>query len=247
MHNEKKFCALHGKDIYLIILTYALITITLCHAWLPDTSSKIMNAIGNVTTVKFIGNSTFPDHFTILNQDDTSILLGGRNTVYNLSVFDFTERRESRFEWPSTVPHEQLCILKGKTEDDCQNYIRILVNTEPDKMLICGTNSYKPLCRHYSMKVSFVFFLIWFSFKKQSGYRTVFTSKTKNWKEWGFVRTIPSITARRFITTTNYFLRRLPIFQAAIRLFTEDHNVQSAPISDNLTVRDFRTPPNKTN
>lgn len=151
---EMKFSALYTSNIRLLVLIEALIAITICHGWLPDSTSKIINAIGNVTTVKFNGNSSFPEHFTILFEDDNSILLGGRNTVYNLSIFDFTERKELRFKWTSSEAHYQLCLLKGKAEDDCQNYIRIMVNTGPDKLLICGTNSYKPLCRHYTTNVS---------------------------------------------------------------------------------------------
>lgn len=152
---ERKFCALHRNNFNLSILIYALLSIiTICHGWLPDSTSKIINSIGNVTTVKFNGNSSFPEHFTILYEDNDSILLGGRNTVYNLSIFDFSEKKELRFKWTSSVPHYQLCLLKGKAEDDCQNYIRIMKIAGPDKLLICGTNSYKPLCRHYSINES---------------------------------------------------------------------------------------------
>lgn len=129
---------------------------TICHAWLPDTSSKLTNDFFQVhlSSSTFIGNASFPDHFIVLNQDANSIVLGGRNIVYNLSTYDLTEHRESRIDWPSSDAHAQLCSLKGKSEDDCQNYIRILVSTAPGKLMICGTNSYKPLCRHYSIKVN---------------------------------------------------------------------------------------------
>lgn len=148
------YTKLFAAPTKILTLTLFQTAITICQAWLPDLSSKVSNSIGEVTTKKFVGNTTFPDHFTILHQDESSILLGGRNTVYNLSIFDFSEQKGSRFEWTSSEAHGQLCILKGKTEDDCQNYIRILVHTGPDKFLVCGTNSYKPLCRHYSMNVS---------------------------------------------------------------------------------------------
>ena len=141
-----------------------------CYCWLPDTSTKMVNIIGQIKTLKFIGNSTYPDHFIVLHQDNISLILGGRNNIYNLSVFDFHERPEYRVTWLSTDAHEQLCILKGKTEDDCQNYIRILVPLSKNKLIICGTNSYKPLCRHYLYNVSFNFtniFLLTF-YKKVS-------------------------------------------------------------------------------
>lgn len=37
-------------------------------------------------------------------------------------------------------------------QDDCQNYIRVLAKITPDKLLICGSNAYKPLCRHYKLR-----------------------------------------------------------------------------------------------
>jgi len=110
----------------------------------------VINEIAQLKTIKFTGNTSYPDHFIILNKDADNtewILLGGRNMVYNLSMFDFTEL--NRLEWPSSEAHSQLCNLKGRTEDDCQNYIRILVETEPGTYFVCGTNSYKPYCRHY--------------------------------------------------------------------------------------------------
>ncbi|KAJ8943411.1 hypothetical protein NQ318_020661, partial [Aromia moschata] len=61
-------------------------------------------------------------------------------------------RQELVVYWPSLEAHAQLCNLKGKTEEDCQNYIRILFYTAPGKFLICGTNSYKPLCKLMQLK-----------------------------------------------------------------------------------------------
>ncbi|EFA11605.1 semaphorin-1a [Tribolium castaneum] len=134
------------------ILVWSICLIALCHAWMPDSSSKLINHFKSVESKSFTGNATFPDHFIVLNQDETSILVGGRNRVYNLSIFDLSERKGGRIDWPSSDAHGQLCILKGKTDDDCQNYIRILYSSEPGKLVICGTNSYKPLCRTYAFK-----------------------------------------------------------------------------------------------
>jgi semaphorin 6 len=39
--------------------------------------------------------------------------------------------------------------VKGKSEDDCNNYIRVLAKTESSQLLVCGTNSYNPRCRYY--------------------------------------------------------------------------------------------------
>ncbi|XP_050497231.1 semaphorin-1A [Diabrotica virgifera virgifera] len=134
---------------FLLILLYLIKT---GHGWLPNTSTKLVNNANKIRSIVFRGNTSSIDHFTVLYQDDESILLGGRNQIYNLSMFDFAEKAVTLDSWPSSEAHSQLCILKGKTEDDCQNYIRILVPTGPGKFLICGTNSFKPICRILQQK-----------------------------------------------------------------------------------------------
>ncbi|CAH0562660.1 unnamed protein product [Brassicogethes aeneus] len=135
-----------------LVLAFILPSLSLC--WLPDTTTKLVNNHKQLSSISFLGNSNASDHFVVLYQDKQSILLGGMNRVYNLSIYDLTERPESNIFWNSSDAHEQLCILKGKTDSDCQNYIRILFRTSDteDKFIVCGTNSYKPLCRNYSRK-----------------------------------------------------------------------------------------------
>ena len=36
------------------------------------------------------------------------------------------------------------------SQDDCQNYIRVLAKTEDGRLLVCGTNAFNPRCRFYS-------------------------------------------------------------------------------------------------
>ncbi|XP_028966911.1 semaphorin-1A [Galendromus occidentalis] len=42
-----------------------------------------------------------------------------------------------------------MCRLKGKDEAACHNYIRVIAKKAHDRVLICGTNAYKPKCRDY--------------------------------------------------------------------------------------------------
>lgn len=70
--------------------------------------------------------------------------------MYNVSLAQLVENRAQRIEWISSDAHRELCTLKGKHDSDCQNYIRVFARVSADRMLICGTNSYKPLCRYYT-------------------------------------------------------------------------------------------------
>jgi semaphorin 6 len=55
-----------------------------------------------------------------------------------------------RIHWSSSDEDRELCLVKGKGEDDCQNYMRVLARVDHRTILVCGTNSFSPLCRHYT-------------------------------------------------------------------------------------------------
>lgn len=39
-------------------------------------------------------------------------------------------------------------------QESCQNYIRILVQPSPDRLLVCGTNSFRPMCHLYQINTT---------------------------------------------------------------------------------------------
>lgn len=59
-----------------------------------------------------------------------------------------------RLEWPSSDEDVRMCQVKGKSREQCQNYIRVLKMHSPDTLFVCGTNAYKPRCRTYVLTVS---------------------------------------------------------------------------------------------
>lgn len=101
------------------------------------------------TIPAFFGNST--DYFKLLDQDDNSILIGARNALYNISLDRLIEQPSQRVTWTSSDAHRELCTLKGKADQDCQNYIRVYARLGANKIMLCGTNAYKPLCRYYNL------------------------------------------------------------------------------------------------
>jgi Sema domain len=97
----------------------------------------------------FFGNGS--DYFKILTIDDNSVLIGAKNNVYNLSLTRLNENRDNRIEWTSSEAHREMCVLKGKNNSDCQNYIRIYARVADQQVMLCGTNSFKPMCRYYKL------------------------------------------------------------------------------------------------
>lgn len=76
-------------------------------------------------------------------------LNGFRNMVYNVSAATLSVRR--RLEWRPSDSDVKMCILKGKSEAACHNYIRVIAKKAHDRVLVCGTNAYKPRCRDYAL------------------------------------------------------------------------------------------------
>lgn len=97
----------------------------------------------------FFGNGS--DYFKILSMDDDSVLIGAKNNVYNLSLARLKENRDNRIEWTSNEAISEMCLLKGKNNSDCQNYIRIYARVSERQVMLCGTNSFKPMCRYYKL------------------------------------------------------------------------------------------------
>uniref|UniRef100_A0A1B6DFY7 Semaphorin-1A n=1 Tax=Clastoptera arizonana TaxID=38151 RepID=A0A1B6DFY7_9HEMI len=121
------------------------------YSWLQNIPPRLVFYYEEEPGYRFIGNESYVDHFKLLQKDQNSILVGARDIVYNISLSDLTEISNQRIVWQPSGAHRELCYLKGKSEDDCHNYIRVGAKTDEGHLLLCGTNAYKPLCRTYTM------------------------------------------------------------------------------------------------
>lgn len=155
----------------LCYLVAAVSCWTLVHAgWQDDILPRRSITLAPEQVQRFHGNHSHPDHFKLLETNGDSILVGARNIIYNLSLNEMTENRAQRVEWYPASTHREMCLVKGKSEDDCQNYIRVLARINDEEMLVCGTNAYNPLCRRYGRNASGVEVLREFSGKGLSPY-----------------------------------------------------------------------------
>lgn len=140
---------LNCKHLALTVLLrnvfLTIILSTRLSAWAPDLRPKLTPKQDVI--FRYFGNHT--DYFKILDYDQTTLLLGARNAIFNIS-FDGL-RENYKLEWESSAADRELCALKGKRDQDCQNYIRVFARTNDGQIMICGTNSHKPRCRNYAI------------------------------------------------------------------------------------------------
>ena len=103
----------------------------------------------------FSGNNNAMDHFSEILVPGPSLLVEARNMVYKLDIEDL--KLKQQLPWTATKYEREICLVKGKNKDSCQNYIKVLKKYDDDSIyendggryLICGTNAYKPKCREY--------------------------------------------------------------------------------------------------
>ncbi|XP_031710968.1 semaphorin-4E [Anarrhichthys ocellatus] len=86
----------------------------------------------------------------LLREDLDLLLLGAREAVYALDLKDISKKLGS-VKWEVSQQQEDECKNKGKDpETQCKNYIRILHQTEDNRMYVCGTNAFDPECDYMS-------------------------------------------------------------------------------------------------
>jgi len=97
----------------------------------------------------FHGNKSEVDHFMVVLVDKNHILVGARNIMYKLNVPELQVKQ--KLEWNASEQDKSVCVVKGKSDISCQNYIKVLKKFDNDegRYLVCGTNAFKPECREY--------------------------------------------------------------------------------------------------
>ncbi|XP_031440876.1 semaphorin-5B isoform X1 [Clupea harengus] len=71
------------------------------------------------------------------------LIVGARNYLFRLNLSNISLIQET--EWSPDEDTRRSCQSKGKTEVECQNYIRVLLINKTEVMT-CGTNAFMPLC-----------------------------------------------------------------------------------------------------
>eukprot|EP00096_Caligus_rogercresseyi_P008854 TRINITY_DN2875_c0_g2_i2.p1 TRINITY_DN2875_c0_g2~~TRINITY_DN2875_c0_g2_i2.p1 ORF type:complete len:852 (-),score=235.20 TRINITY_DN2875_c0_g2_i2:775-3330(-) len=132
---------------------YCVSSLGLVCSWQLNERPRLFLEMSPGDYVSFRGNSSEIDYFRVLLavEEGKYLLLGARNVLYKVELRDDLRLRQ-KLEWRSEDRVRKDCLVKGKTQRDCQNYISVLAQYEADreKYLLCGTNAFKPLCRDYA-------------------------------------------------------------------------------------------------
>uniref|UniRef100_A0A9J8CPA0 Sema domain-containing protein n=1 Tax=Cyprinus carpio carpio TaxID=630221 RepID=A0A9J8CPA0_CYPCA len=113
--------------------------------------STILSWSATVSSYGDISRLGSPDfsgikNFSIFLLDHVSgmLYLGARDAVIAVDTANLSKRK--MIEWSVPEEKRKSCVAKGKTEDDCRNYIRLLEFLGDGHIYACGTFAFDPQC-----------------------------------------------------------------------------------------------------
>ncbi|XP_025873434.1 semaphorin-5A isoform X2 [Vulpes vulpes] len=76
------------------------------------------------------------------------LVVGARNYLFRLQLEDLSLIQA--VEWECDEATKKACYSKGKSKEECQNYIRVLL-VSGDRLFTCGTNAFTPVCTNRTL------------------------------------------------------------------------------------------------
>ncbi|XP_035382861.1 semaphorin-4D isoform X2 [Electrophorus electricus] len=106
----------------------------------------------DVSLVEFSEPGVLNYSTLLLSEERDVLYVGARETIFELSLNNVSVKN-NQVVWNVPESHMNKCILKGKSkETDCQNHIRVLQAFDENKLYVCGTHAFQPLCDYLSLK-----------------------------------------------------------------------------------------------
>ncbi|XP_052696848.1 semaphorin-1A-like isoform X1 [Crassostrea angulata] len=132
------------------VLATILLLVQKSLTWQVDLRANLHLDFSDLHGVQvYQGESGNNPHYKLIEAEKESMLLGARNKMYNISMATLEENVLERIEWEPRDFDKKVCLTKMKTEEECQNHIRVIGKKPSGELFVCGTNAFKPKCRSY--------------------------------------------------------------------------------------------------
>nr|XP_033810287.1 semaphorin-6B [Geotrypetes seraphini]XP_033810288.1 semaphorin-6B [Geotrypetes seraphini]XP_033810289.1 semaphorin-6B [Geotrypetes seraphini] len=83
-----------------------------------------------------------------------TLFIGDRDRLYRVDLNSSPSgdlHYSQRLSWKSNYQDINVCRMKGKHEDECRNFVKVLLARNDHTLFVCGTNAFNPICANYSM------------------------------------------------------------------------------------------------
>ncbi|XP_056270272.1 semaphorin-6B isoform X2 [Pseudoliparis swirei] len=93
-----------------------------------------------------------PLHIQRILQVNRTLYIGARDDLFRVEL-DIVGGDEMFYSkkrtWESNKNDIRICRMKGKHEDECRNFMKVLLSRQGG-LFVCGTNAFNPLCANYT-------------------------------------------------------------------------------------------------
>ncbi|XP_047426626.1 semaphorin-4D isoform X2 [Mugil cephalus] len=87
----------------------------------------------------------------LLSEKQDALYVGAREAIFELSKKNVTVRN-NKVLWRVADNSMTMCTQKGKSKErDCLNYIRVLQVVNDERLYVCGTHAFQPLCDYLNL------------------------------------------------------------------------------------------------
>ncbi|XP_075907969.1 semaphorin-6D-like [Petromyzon marinus] len=90
----------------------------------------------------------------LLLQIGARLLIAGRDRVFTVDLsrpMHGAITHSTKLTWMAERQEVDRCLMKGKTEEECHNFIKVVAPRGDGLLFVCGTNAYSPMCRNYQL------------------------------------------------------------------------------------------------
>ncbi|KAM9330574.1 semaphorin-6B [Gastrophryne carolinensis] len=83
-----------------------------------------------------------------------TLYIGDRDALYQILLDSngLELKYQKKFIWKSNHQDINVCRMKGKQEDECRNFVKVLL-LHDGTLFACGTNAFNPVCADYSLDI----------------------------------------------------------------------------------------------
>ncbi|XP_036395172.1 semaphorin-4A [Megalops cyprinoides] len=91
----------------------------------------------------------------LLSDDGTTLYVGARDSVLSLDVSQLgVMEMRSKLDWSPSTQDLGKCTMKGKSEVDCHNFVRVLQFLNSTHLYACGTFAFSPSCIYTTLSLT---------------------------------------------------------------------------------------------
>ncbi|KAJ8278909.1 hypothetical protein COCON_G00059750 [Conger conger] len=93
-----------------------------------------------------------PLHIQRILKVNRTLYIGARDDLYRVELDNVAGEEmfySKKRTWESNKNDIRICRMKGKREDECRNFMRVLLSRRGG-LFVCGTNAFNPLCANYT-------------------------------------------------------------------------------------------------